>query len=175
MSDIVSRLKTKRIERRMSQAKLAEAMGWIQSRIGNYESGKREIPEGALMDLAEFFGVSVDWLKTGKTEAAVSISGNNKISNSSITAMVNNSAGSDQDIALAQEEPDDEHNHRLDYLDVRAAAGMTMEFQNSDYPEIIRSIWLSDEGMRELVGRSNTKGLSIIVVPTDSMEPTIMN
>lgn len=75
-------------------------------------------------------------------------------------------------LPLAQTEQDEEHGHRLDYLDVRAAAGL-VEYSNADYPEIIQSIWLSDDGMLELVGKRSSEGLRIINVPTDSMEPTI--
>lgn len=55
---------------------------------------------------------------------------------------------------------------------MRIAAGIT-EFVNSDYPEIISSVWLSDDGMLELVGKRSADGLRIANVPTDSMEPTI--
>lgn len=71
-----------------------------------------------------------------------------------------------------QEAYDREHPHRIDYLDVRAAAGMK-GYSNADFPETIQSIWLSDDGMLELVGKRRSNGLFIVNVPTDSMEPTI--
>ena len=64
------------------------------------------------------------------------------------------------------------HTHRIDYLDVRAAAGLT-GFENSDYPEIVSSLFLSDEGLLQIIGRKSAAGIKIVNVPTDSMEPTI--
>lgn len=72
-----------------------------------------------------------------------------------------------------QDTPDLEHQHRIDYLDVRMAAGMR-NFENADYPEIIKSLWLSDDGMLELVGKRSSDGIYLVNVPTDSMEPTIL-
>ena len=63
------------------------------------------------------------------------------------------------------------HKHRIDYYDVRAA-GLT-GFENSDYPEIISSLYLTDEGMAQLVGKKSSDGICLVNVPTDSMEPTI--
>ena len=67
---------------------------------------------------------------------------------------------------------DGRHKHRIDYLDVRAAAGLT-GFENSDYPEVISSLYLTDEGMLQIIGKKNANGICIVNVPTDSMEPTI--
>lgn len=72
-----------------------------------------------------------------------------------------------------QEWQDIEHQHRIDYLDVRMAAGMR-NFENKDYPEIIKSLWLSDDGMLELIGKRCSDGIYLVNVPTDSMEPTIL-
>lgn len=72
-----------------------------------------------------------------------------------------------------QDTPDLEHQNRIDYLDVRLAAGMR-NFENADYPEIIKSLWLSDDGMLELIGKRSSDGIYLATVPTDSMEPTIL-
>lgn len=112
-----------------------------------------------------------DWLLGGNN---ISIS-NSKINNSPISNNITNSphyGALDNNVPLVQGEPDDEHYHCLEHLDVRAAAGL-VEYSNDDYPEIIKSIWLSNDGLLELVGRRSVNGLSIINVPTDSMEPTI--
>ena len=55
---------------------------------------------------------------------------------------------------------------------MRAAAGLT-GFENSDYPEIVSSLFLSDEGLLQIIGRKSAAGIKIVNVPTDSMEPTI--
>nr|DAK95721.1 MAG TPA: Repressor protein CI [Bacteriophage sp.] len=73
---------------------------------------------------------------------------------------------------IAQSEQDGNHKHRIDYLDVRAAAGL-VGFENSDYPEIVSSLFLSDEGILQILGRKSAAGIKIVNVPTDSMEPTI--
>lgn len=169
MTTLGKRIEQAMSKKGMSRRELAEALGVSTMTIGDLVNDKTKKPRN-LIEIAEILGVKPKWLQTGAT---ISINGNNQITGSSVTATVKNSLGSEQDSTLTQEEFDDKHSHRIDYLDVRAAAGMVNEFQNSDYPEIIRSVWLSDEGMRELVGRNNTNGLSIIIVPTDSMEPTI--
>ena len=73
---------------------------------------------------------------------------------------------------LIDTQHDGRHKHRIDYLDVRAAAGLT-GFENSDYPEIVSSLFLSDEGLLQIIGRKSAAGIKIVNVPTDSMEPTI--
>jgi transcriptional regulator with XRE-family HTH domain len=51
-----------------SQAELAKYLGVSASAVGMYEQGRRE-PSGAmLVALGELFGVSTDYLLTGKTE-----------------------------------------------------------------------------------------------------------
>lgn len=57
-------------------------------------------------------------------------------------------------------------------LDVEAACGDGR--QNSDYPEIVRSIVLSDEEARDRIGSLNKSGsIQVIVATGDSMVPTI--
>ncbi|HDR0641566.1 S24 family peptidase [Pasteurella multocida] len=65
MSKIIDRIKSKRLELRLSQAKLGERIGWNQSRIGNYEAGTREMDDYILGKIAEGLGVTLDWLKYG--------------------------------------------------------------------------------------------------------------
>ncbi|HEY3368265.1 MAG TPA: helix-turn-helix transcriptional regulator [Symbiobacteriaceae bacterium] len=51
----------------LSQEELAERLGIIRSRLGNYELGDRE-PEFALMNrIADFFGITLDEL-VGRTD-----------------------------------------------------------------------------------------------------------
>ena len=49
-----------------SQAELAARMGISASAVGMYEQGRREPSVDALVTLAELFGVSTDYLLTGK-------------------------------------------------------------------------------------------------------------
>ena len=53
-----------------SQAELAERLRISASAVGMYEQGRREPAVDILVSLAEIFGVSVDYLLTGKPSAA---------------------------------------------------------------------------------------------------------
>ena len=55
-------LKKLRLERNLSQQKLAEAIGLSQQAITKYENGKTQPDFQTLMTLAEFFHTSVDYL-----------------------------------------------------------------------------------------------------------------
>lgn len=134
-------------ERRISITELSKALGITYEMVRRYTLGTAEPRKDKLEKIAEYLQTDPSWLQFGVGNEPTSI-------------------------PLAQLEQDDEHSHRIDYLDVRAAAGL-IEYSNADCPEIIRSIWLSDDGMLELVGKRNARGLHIINVPTDSMEPTI--
>lgn len=133
-----------------------------------YKLGIAEPRKDKLEKIADFLGVTPSWLQFGE---GVMIGQNNHISDSQITTMVRSGSNATQE-PLAQTKPDDSHIYCINYLDVRAAAGM-QEFSNADHPEIIRTIYLSEQGVRDLVGKTNVTGLRIINVPTDSMEPTI--
>lgn len=56
------RLKELREARGLSQYSFADAFGISQSTIGNWEAGKREPNFDTMQRLADFFGVSVDYL-----------------------------------------------------------------------------------------------------------------
>lgn len=55
-------LKKLRLERNLSQQKLAEVLGLTQQAIAKYENGKTQPDFHTLMVLAEFFHTSVDYL-----------------------------------------------------------------------------------------------------------------
>ena len=63
------RLKEEREKRKLTQSKLAEALHLSQSTIGNWEAGKREPEYPTLLLLADYFGVSVDYLLGRETTA----------------------------------------------------------------------------------------------------------
>ena len=50
----------------MNQAELARALGVSPSAVGMYEQGRREPSAAGLVALAEFFGVTTDYLLTGR-------------------------------------------------------------------------------------------------------------
>lgn len=56
------KIKTLRKERRITQQELANAIDVVQSTIGMIESGKKTGSPQTLIKLADFFGVTVDYL-----------------------------------------------------------------------------------------------------------------
>ncbi len=55
---------------RCSQAELAEHLGISQQEVSRYERGETKAPINFLADVAEYCGVSVDYLLGRKTESA---------------------------------------------------------------------------------------------------------
>lgn len=64
------------------------------------------------------------------------------------------------------------HLYPIHLIDFKAKAGET-GFINTNYPEIIQSIYFSLDGLLEIVGRKSSNGIEMITIPTDSMAPTI--
>ena len=54
----------------MSQAELARALGVSPSAVGMYEQGRREPSAAGFVALAQVFGVTTDYLLTGKPREA---------------------------------------------------------------------------------------------------------
>ena len=135
-------------QRQLERKDLAKKLRVSTMAIGDLINNKTKKPRN-ILELAEILGVDAKWLQSGEGELP-------EIST-----------------ALSPSELiDTQHKHRIDYLDVRAAAGLT-GFENSDYPEIVSSLFLSDEGLLQIIGRKSAAGIKIVNVPTDSMEPTI--
>nr|DAM72550.1 MAG TPA: Repressor protein CI [Caudoviricetes sp.] len=140
-------------EQKINKAKLGEVAGG-SAQAGNnwYKKGKISIDSAKA--IYQKYGYSIEWI-LGGDESKASVNQNNNLTSD-----------------LFSNERDLLHKHRIDYYDVRAAAGLT-GFENSDYPEIISSLYLTDEGMAQLVGKKSSDGICLVNVPTDSMEPTI--
>lgn len=151
MKTLGERVKARRMELGITQKELGDLVGISQNSITKIENGGNTIH---IAKLASALGVSVAWLSTGKGDR------DDIVENGGL------------DKQFVSSEPDLLHKHRIDYYDVRAAAGLT-GFENSDYPEIISSLYLTDEGMAQLVGKKSSDGICLVNVPTDSMEPTI--
>lgn len=56
------RLKTVRKQRKMSQKELAKILNIDSSTVANYETGNRQPQYSTLVDIADYFSVSIDWL-----------------------------------------------------------------------------------------------------------------
>lgn len=80
MSDFGNRLKRLRKENDITQAQLAEYLGVVSSAVGKYETVENAYPSvEALIRIAEFFHVSIDFLLLGVTPD-VRQSGDNNVS-----------------------------------------------------------------------------------------------
>ncbi|HHT7764486.1 XRE family transcriptional regulator [Pasteurella multocida] len=144
MSDLATRLQALLEEKRLSKNAFAKMVGVSQPAISDIINGKTRDPKN-ILEIATALGVDPNWLKTGE--------------------------GS-RDTSLIVSEPNAEHKLKFDHLSVSAIAGYN-GFSNEDYPDIIRSIYFSENGLLEIVGKKTTQGLYLISVPTDSMSPTI--
>ncbi|WP_439257103.1 LexA family transcriptional regulator [Lonepinella sp. BR2271] len=131
----------------LTEDEFAKKVNVSQQAINYVLNGKTREPK-KIYEMANALDVDVEWLKTGQ--------GNYE----------------PEPISPVSSEPDENHTYRIDQLDVRAAANLDGMI-NPDFPDIIRSIWFSDDGVRKMLNRHNTQGISIIQVPTDSMVPTI--
>lgn len=56
------RLKLLRTEKKLTQLKLAMDLNMSQNTISRYETGEREAGYSELIKIAEYFGVSIDYL-----------------------------------------------------------------------------------------------------------------
>lgn len=144
MSDLATRLQALLEEKRLSKNAFAKMVGVSQPAISDIINGKTRDPKN-ILEIATALGVDPNWLKTGE--------------------------GS-RDTSLVVSESNAEHKLKMDHLSVSAIAGYH-GFNNSDYPDVIRSIYFSENGLLEIVGKKTTQGLYLINVPTDSMSPTI--
>ncbi len=61
------RLKELRMQRHLSQVRLAMDLNMSQNTISRYETGQREADYAALIKIADYFNVSVDYL-LGRTD-----------------------------------------------------------------------------------------------------------
>lgn len=62
MSMFPERLRTLRTDRGVSQIKLAKYFNYGSTAIANYESGRNEPSFDVLIKIADYFGVSIDYL-----------------------------------------------------------------------------------------------------------------
>ncbi|HDR1420543.1 TPA: helix-turn-helix transcriptional regulator [Pasteurella multocida] len=144
MSDLATRLQALLEEKRLSKNAFAKMVGVSQPAISDIINGKTRDPKN-ILEIATALGVDPNWLKTGEGV---------------------------RDTSLVVSEPSAEYKVKVDHLSVSAIAGYN-GFSNADYPDVIRSIYFSENGLLEIVGKKTTQGLYLISVPTDSMSPTI--
>lgn len=66
MTTIGKRIKELRTSIELSQKELAENLGVSRGNVGDWESEKSKPGADALLNLSEYFNVTVDWLLSGK-------------------------------------------------------------------------------------------------------------
>lgn len=64
---IYRRLRDMREDKDLRQREIAEILNISQTTYSRYESGELDIPSAALIKLADFYGVSVDYI-LGRTD-----------------------------------------------------------------------------------------------------------
>ena len=78
MDTFVKRLKSLREKKQLSQKELASHIGVARATVASWETGRREPDYETAKILAEFFGVSVDYLLGSATSPRFYVTGGNK-------------------------------------------------------------------------------------------------
>lgn len=151
METLAQRLKVIMDEQGISQNALARMVGVTQPSIKKIIDGDTLEPK-KILEIANALGVSVEWLKTGKGEQP------------SFSQAVEN----------IDTEEEEKHQLRVEVLDVYASAG-NGSFLTGDLAGDICAIEFENEYFMQSFQRANEKGLAIINVTGDSMEPTLQN
>lgn len=178
MADTIgTRIKKRRKELKLTQDRLAKAVDVSSVSVSQWESDITKPSSENLYKLSIALNCDIPWLLVNDDKNFYN-SNNVMIKESTISGTtISNSVNEKSELLNKSTEMslynnEDNNRHKIDYLNVRAAAGL-VGFNNSDYPEIISSLSLSKDGMLEIVGRKSSDGIFMINVPTDSMEPTI--
>ncbi|QNS14261.1 XRE family transcriptional regulator [Mannheimia bovis] len=149
MSDLSSRLSNLLAQKNLSLNAFAKMVGVTQPAISKIVNGETLNPK-YIVEIADALDVSVEWLKTGKGEAP--------------------------DFAKLEDNPtayeDEKPMFRLEVLDVYASAG-NGSFITGDLTSYTHAVEFENAYFAQVFQRANAKGLSIINVDGDSMEPTI--
>lgn len=148
MQTLADRIRIELSKKRLSQQWLAEQVGVSQQAIAKVVNGDTKSPKN-IVEIATALGVDVNWLKTGEGDSEIG----------RITA-------------YCHSEKDNEHTLRVDLLDVNLAA-YSSGIINAEYPNIVSSLYFTEEGANRILGRTTTNGVYMFRVPTDSMVPTI--
>lgn len=133
----------------LTQEYVANAVGVSQTAISDIVIGKTKRPRN-ILDIAKVLGVSPDWLMTGKGEQP------------SFSQAVEN----------IDTEEEEKHQVRIEVLNVYASAG-NGEFLTGDLAGDIQAVEFESEYFYNLFQRASEKGLAIVNVKGDSMEPTL--
>lgn len=146
METLAQRLKFVMDEQGISQNALARMIGVTQPSIKKVLDGNTLNPKN-ILEIAKALNVSPEWLKTGK--------------------------GDTPDFSEeVEDEEENGHLVRVEVLDVYASAG-NGEFLTGDLAGDIQAVEFASEYFYNLFQRASEKGMAIVNVKGDSMEPTL--
>lgn len=74
-----NRIKELRLERGMSQQKLADKLNISRSLLSSYENGTLPVTKRSLRDICEEFKVNIEWVRTGNGEKYINIPDMNEL------------------------------------------------------------------------------------------------
>jgi len=121
-------IKKLREERKLSQKDIADHLGVTRQAVNSYECGRREPDFKVLIKLADYFGVTVDYLLGRTTERNVNIYVNDKNLGVSET---NNKEGNTRDEIINKE--------KLDFMD-SGLVKWVMDKNNLQYIKFARYV-----------------------------------
>jgi hypothetical protein len=151
MDTLAQRLLFAMKNNKVTQKELADRIGVTNTAIAKITNGQTLNPK-YILELANALNVDVQWLKNGKGEQP------------SFSQAVEN----------IDTEEKEKHQLRVEVLDVYASAG-NGSFLTGDLAGDICAIEFENEYFMQSFQRANEKGLAIINVTGDSMEPTLQN
>lgn len=70
------RIKELRLKAKLTQTQISEVLQVNQQQYQRWESGKRDFPTKEVVRLAEFFGVSTDYILFGKLDCVIQVKRN---------------------------------------------------------------------------------------------------
>ena len=148
MGTLADRLNLALSSRDMTVTSLAKEVGVTHTAMAKVANGDTLNPK-YILEIADALNVSPEWLKTGKGNAP-------------------------DFSANMEEEEEGKHQLRVEVMDVYASAG-NGSFLTGDLAGDICAIEFENEYFMQSFQRANEKGLAIINVTGDSMEPTLQN
>lgn len=151
---VSDRFKLIRKKLKMTQSEMGEKLNKTYHMIQNYETGRRAITDGVLLNLQEKFNVNIEWMRTGE--------GSMFLPEKKESAVFNTDKGL---LTFPKEKDKLDYVEIPAYLDVKASAG-TGAFVGM---EVSKMIPVSKDIIK------NAYGLVILAVAGDSMEPAILN
>lgn len=157
-------------ERGMAQYELAELIGVSQPAIQKILNGSTKKPRN-LLDIANALGVDPYWLQNGTEvgSGGVYISGNAKLSQSSVIAPTNNFFGNEQ--AEKMQVTKNKKLGEVKRLDLSRELGEVA--LNDEISGLFDVLSFTDSGLIELLKISSIEGLKFVTMFNDSMSPTI--